>query len=233
MFFFPTVRDDATIGKARVTQALIALNVVAFALTLFFGGRQVILEYGFIPALKTPITWITHMFLHGGFWHILGNMAFLWIFGKHVEDMLGGMTFLAAYIIGGFGALLGHMLLTGQTMVPLVGASGAISAVMGLYMIMAPARATNLNLYVLIFRVRTFTTNALGAVMAWLVLQFYYGIGSYLGYISSNTAFWAHIGGFAAGIGLGLLFIGLGYRDRHLIRQRMYEENLRQQAVEF
>ena len=79
MFFFPTVRDDATIGKARVTQTLIALNVIAFALTLFFGGRQIILEYGFIPALKTPITWITHMFcmvVSGTFWATWSSSGF-------------------------------------------------------------------------------------------------------------------------------------------------------------
>ena len=231
MFFFPTVKDNDLLGKAWATKALIATNIVAFAITLLFGAR-IIQEFGFVPAYRTPVTWITHMFLHGGFWHILGNMTFLWIFGRHVEDMLGSTAYLAAYIIGGFGALFGHMLFSGGSFVPLVGASGAISAVLGLYMIMAPSRTTNLHLIILFFRVRTFTTNALGAVGAWLSIQFYYIIASSFGFVNSNTAFWAHIGGFVAGIALGFLFIGLGFRDRHLIRTRMHEENLRHQAAD-
>jgi membrane associated rhomboid family serine protease/Zn-finger nucleic acid-binding protein len=135
---------------------------------------------------------LTHMFLHGGIGHLLGNMYFLWIFGDNVEDRLGSAYFLFLYLVSGLGAALLHCLLTTDPALPVVGASGAISGVMAAYALLFPqARLVSL---IFIFQVRWKTTTYL---LLWLALQF---VGALWG--QSHVAWWAHIGGFLVGAAL-------------------------------
>jgi membrane associated rhomboid family serine protease len=140
------------------------------------------------------------MFLHSGFLHLAGNMLFLWIFGDNVEDFFGHMTYLFFYLVCGIGAGLLHVLFNLQSIVPAVGASGAISGVMGAYMLLYP-RARILTL-VFIFPLPIPAVVFLGL---WYVMQFLAGINMLGGGGSGGVAVWAHIGGFLLGMLLTML----------------------------
>jgi membrane associated rhomboid family serine protease len=162
-----------------------------------------------VPGLKaTPVsvylTLLTSMFMHGGFAHLLGNMWFLWIFGDNIENDLGRVRYAAFYLLCGILASLAHvaMNLSGPaSQVPSLGASGAISGVMGAYLVLHPKRRVTL----LVFR---FITQAPGfvAVGLWFVFQLISGLGM-LGGQSDGVAYAAHIGGFIVGAALVKLFM--------------------------
>lgn len=160
-----------------------------------------------MPGLqRTPIpvflTLITSMFMHGGIAHLLGNMLFLWVFGDNIEDALGHGKYLLFYLLGGVAASLSHVVSTlifGQSLlIPSLGASGAISAVMGGYMLLFPARKVHIWIFLFIISVP-----AILAVGLWFVFQVSNGLGALGGQESSGVAYAAHIGGFI----FGLLFI--------------------------
>lgn len=159
-----------------------------------------------VPGLKpTPgsvyLTLLTSMFMHGGIAHLLGNLWFLWIFGDNIENDLGKVRYLAFYLVCGFLASMTHVLLNANSQIPSLGASGAISGVMGGYLVMH----ANRRVTVLMFR---FVTQVPGyvAVGLWFVFQVISGLGL-LGGADQGVAFGAHIGGFIAGAALIKLFM--------------------------
>ena len=146
------------------------------------------------------------MFIHGGFLHIAGNMWFLWVFGRNVEDILGGAKYLFFYLLCGVVAAVAQILINPSSTVPTIGASGAIAGVMGAYLIKFP-RARIVTLVVIIFFLTTVDIPAAFLLLYWFAIQFFSGVGS-IGYSQASeggVAFFAHVGGFLAGMGLILL----------------------------
>ncbi|MHA6346280.1 rhomboid family intramembrane serine protease [Roseivivax sp. CAU 1761] len=203
---FP-IRDHNPSGRRPVvTYALIAANIFVFlnywslfdndmALNRFFW------DWALIPArLSVGEGYgglLTSMFLHGGLLHLAGNMLFLFIFGDNVEDEMGHLGYLAFYLASGLAAAAAQVVAAPLSPVPMVGASGAIAGVMGAYLLMFPkARVDILVILVVIFKVITLPAWIL--LVLWLALQTFGGIGSPAD--SGGVAYWAHVGGFAAGI---------------------------------
>ena len=153
------------------------------------------------------VTWpalITSMFLHGGWMHLIGNLWFLWIFGNNVEDSMGHGRFLVFYLLTGLVASGGHVLSDPGSVVPMVGASGAISAIMGAYLLLYPKARVH-TLFIIIIIIRVFPLPAWFFLLYWFLLQV---ASSQMqgGGASGGVAFWAHIGGFLAGLALVKLF---------------------------
>ena len=218
---FPIGDDNSDRNGAIpfVTWGLIALNVLAFlfeigqpsdaALQSFVQAWGVVpREYAraqdLAPLIPAPFwtTLLTSMFLHGGWMHLGGNMLYLWIFGDNLERVMGAVKFLVFYAICGFVAGATHIVFNLQSMVPTVGASGAISGVLGGYLLLFPKN-----------RVRVLTRGGIAQVPAivvlgiWIVLQLFSGIGTVARTSESGgVAVMAHIGGFAAGLVLVKLF---------------------------
>lgn len=137
------------------------------------------------------------MFLHGGWVHIAGNMLFLWVFGNNVEDRLGRILFAVFYVLGGLAATGLQLLLDAGSTIPTVGASGAIAAVLGAYLVLFPrARVTTL---VFFFFITWVELPASVVLVAWFVLQVFSGVGQLSQDVAGGIAYWAHIGGFAFG----------------------------------
>jgi membrane associated rhomboid family serine protease len=153
------------------------------------------------------------MFLHGGWLHLGGNMLFLWIFGNNVEDRLGPLLYFPFYIAAGLAASIAQLLIDTNSTVPNLGASGAIAGVLGAYLVMFPRRRV-LTLVIFIF-ITAIWLPAWVVLGAWFILQLFSGVGAVTAHVSSGVAFFAHIGGFAFGALLALLFFpkeGLGRR---------------------
>ena len=203
---FP-IRDHNPSGSTPyVTWALIVINVVVFLsyVSLFADARALdtfFLNYAAIPARITYgegfETLLTSMFLHGGWMHLIGNMLLLFIFGDNVEDERGHVPFLVFYLATGLIAGLIHVVSAPGSIVPTVGASGAIAGVMGGYILLFPkARVDILLILIVIFRV--FPIPAWIMLGVWFALQFVGGIGSNPD--EGGVAYWAHAGGFVAGV---------------------------------
>jgi membrane associated rhomboid family serine protease len=206
MFILPINRDNPVKTLPWTVFALIALNGVALFLTyLSPSAHEVFLEYGFIPVQHRPLTVLTSMFCHGGFWHYAGNMFFLWMFGNRVENMLGKALFLPAYLLCGAGGTLLHFFLDPTSSIPCIGASGAISGIAGIFFVLFPKANFDLQVYLGWWRVGSFPSRTYGAVGAWIAEQTILGIITQMIRISS-VAFWAHVGGFATGLAAGGLF---------------------------
>jgi membrane associated rhomboid family serine protease len=206
-------------GVAFVSMGLIALNVLAFlfeinqpseaALQSFIEAWGVVpREYSagrdLAPAIPYPYwtTLLTSMFLHGGWGHIGGNMLFLWIFGDNLEHRLGHLRFVAFYLICGLAAGLAHILANSGSVIPTVGASGAISGVLGGYLLMFPRN----RVYVLTYG-GVATVPAMLMLGLWILLQFINGFGSIANTPETGgVAYLAHIGGFIAGLVLAPVF---------------------------
>ncbi len=150
------------------------------------------------------------MFLHGGWAHLLGNMLYLWIFGDNIEDQVGRRTYIAFYLFCGWFATMAHAYINADSPVPAIGASGAISGVLGAYLVMFP-KTRVLTLIPLGYFIRLAELPALAVLGMWFVLQLLSGTMS-LGARGGGVAFWAHIGGFVAGMALGYLFKRRGLR---------------------
>lgn len=148
---------------------------------------------------------ITSMFLHGSWMHLIGNMWFLWLFGNNIEDSMTRPRFVAFYLLSGIGAALAQVLADPSSAVPMVGASGAISGVMGAYLVLFP----RIRVYTLIplgFFITTMALPAWVMLIYWMFLQFLGGLTSSLDEQGGGVAFWAHIGGFVAGVVLVKVF---------------------------
>ena len=156
---------------------------------------------------------VTSMFMHGGWMHIIGNMVFLWVFGDNVEDVMGPVRFAAFYVLCGLAAAAAQIATDTDSTVPMVGASGAIGGVMGAYAIMFPRARVHMLIFLVIY-VTTISVPAIFVLGYWFVLQLISGLGA-LGASGGGVAFWAHIGGFAAGV--ALIFV---FRDPELMAAR-------------
>jgi membrane associated rhomboid family serine protease len=206
LFILPINRDSDVANTPRAVIALIGINCVVFVATFVFSSPALIFrQYGFIPAHPQIITLFTAMFLHVGLLHLLGNMWFLWMFGKDVENSLGMWLFTLMYLACGLGSGLLHLLFNLKSVTPCVGASGAISGVMGCFLILFPKADFDLAIYFGWLRLTTIQTHTTAAVGTWIGEQLLLGLLTQAVRFSS-VAFWGHVGGFVVGIGAGLLF---------------------------
>lgn len=217
------IRDDNPVRiVAFVTWGLIGLNVAAFVLQLANGpnAQQIVYGLGAVPAFLTGrvpgvdpllvwLTPITSLFLHGGLLHLGGNMLYLWIFGNNVEEAMGHGRFLTFYLVCGVLATGGHVLADPASDVPVIGASGAISGVLAAYLLLYP-HARVLTLIPLGFFTRLVYIPAVVLLGFWILLQLVSGLLAPRG--ASGVAWFAHIGGFLAGLVLVAPFKRRGVR---------------------
>lgn len=233
--FLPLRDHNPTTHVPWITLGLIAVNVVVFLRELGAGPDTHLLlaRWGATPYELThlddlvgrvqgsglvhvegpPLLWvtaITSMFLHGGWLHLLMNMHFLWIFGNNVEDALGSLRYLAFYLATGLLGLLAHVATDPNSIIPTVGASGAISGMLGAYLVLYP-RARVTTLLFLGFFVSYIEVRAVLLISVWTLLQVLSGlVGLTVSGMAGGVAYWAHIGGFVAGyVGMRLLFRGI------------------------
>ena len=206
----PLRSSERTYTRPTVTLVLILINVLVFLYELSlsrYGLNRFIGTYGIVPDRFHWTQLLTSMFIHGGFMHILGNMWFLWIFGRGIEDLIGHGRFLVFYLACGVAAGLIHVLANYNSPVPTVGASGAIAGVMGAYLIKFP-RSRIVTLVVLIVFLTTVDMPAAILLIYWFAIQFVSGVGSIAdsqAWQGGDVAYFAHIGGFLAGMGLIML----------------------------
>ena len=201
-------------SRPVVTWVLIGLNVWMFLYELTLGVHLggFIEAWGFVPlryfflAEAAPSDWaaryaplLTSMFLHGGWMHLLGNMVYLWIFGDNVEDRLGHVRYLAFYVVAGVGAALAHAYLHPASEVPTVGASGAISGVLGAYLMLFPFARVLTLVPIVFFFVHVVEVPAALYLGLWLVMQLVSGTLAMASGDAGGVAWWAHVGGFALG----------------------------------
>ena len=242
---FPLRDDNPTQLTPVVTIGVLLANVAVWLYVQGAGMSQSVLAdsvctWGMIPAEITGTTGayeavqlapgappcvfgglrhggaLTSMFLHGSWLHLLANMWFLWLFGNNVEDSMGHLRYALFYVLTGAGAAVGHIVAGPDSMIPTVGASGAISGLMGAYLVLYPrVKIQTLFIFVFIFRVI--------AVPAWLVLVLWFALQLLAGatdpLAEAGVAFWAHIGGFVAGVVLVKLFENrqlVAARSRHV-----------------
>ena len=208
--FLPLKDENPSDGKPIVTISLIAVNVAIFAFMYLSGGEfysAVVYEFGMTPAYlgaATLHTLFTSMFLHGGIIHLAGNMLYLWIFGDNIESICGKTKFILFYLTCGLIASFTHLLTTVNPEIPTIGASGAIAGVLGAYLLIYPrAKVLTLVFFFFITMIRVPAVVLLGF---WFVYQLFLGSVTLMSGVGTGVAFWAHIGGFAAGFVLILLF---------------------------
>ena len=205
----PLRSSERVYSRTFVTGALIAVNTVTFLYQFTLGYRvdRFISDWGIVPDNLHLITLLTSMFLHGGWLHLLGNMLFLWVFGRNIEDLIGGGRFLTFYLLCGLASAVVQVLANPYSRVPTIGASGAIAGVMGAYLIKFPRSQIDTLAVLFIF----FTRIAIPApfyLLFWFAMQFlngYESIGD-RSYTGGGVAWFAHIGGFIAGMLLIKLF---------------------------
>ena len=208
---FPYKDDNPRILVPYVTYCIIGINVLVFLMQLNLGlndplaEKSFIYNFGFIPADFSLITIFTSMFLHGGLSHIMGNMWFLWVFGDNVEGVLGHVEYAVFYILCGLAATISQLLINPNSTIPMVGASGAIAGVLGMYMIRFPHARVHVFAFIIIF-FTTFRVPAMFVLGFWFFNQLTNGLGS-LGFDTTGGVAWfAHIGGFITGIMLNQAF---------------------------
>ncbi|ALF55849.1 peptidase S54 [Nostoc piscinale CENA21] len=222
---FPLYDENPTRITPYFTYGLIGMNVLVFLHEVSLSNAQLNLflrEYAVVPRELTYnfsgewITLITSQFLHGGWWHLISNMVFLWVFGNNIEDRLGHFKYLVFYLACGALAALCQWVIGIESPIPSLGASGAISGVLGAYLIRFPhARIT--TLIFLGFFVTTISVPALVVIGIFFVQNVISGLASLqaaanMSVQTGGVAYWAHIGGFVFGIILAPLF-GLFKRD--------------------
>lgn len=238
---FPYRDDNPTLRTPVVTIALIVINVVVWIAVQGAGTEPAlsrsICELGLTPGellgraqpgsgvMLTPTaacvvkvapawhTLLSSVFMHGGWAHLIGNMWFLWVFGNNVEDVMGRLRFPIFYLSCAGAAAGAQMLTNPDSVVPMVGASGAIGGVMGAYIVLFPRVRVHLFVFLGFF----FTTVAVPAYFMlgyWFVLQLLGGLPA-LGQQTGGVAFWAHVGGFLAGAGLVYVFRNRGLVEAH------------------
>jgi membrane associated rhomboid family serine protease len=206
------IRDQIKTRRTPIINyLLIAANIIVFLLQWMSGevsDRFMLVPANFLAAPTDPgnlLDIFTSMFMHAGLLHLAGNMLYLWIFGDNVEDRLGSLPYLIFYLVGGVLASLAHIFTNPASTVPVVGASGAIAAVLGAYLVLYP-QSRILTFIPIGYLMRLKLVPAILVLGLWFILQLFNGVLS-LGQVQGGgTAFWAHIGGFVAGIIMGLFF---------------------------
>jgi membrane associated rhomboid family serine protease len=220
---FP-LRDDRPTYSAPIVTTLL---IVACALVFFFelsldeySRDYFINQYGLVPAHMRPVTLVSSMFLHGGWMHIIGNMLFLWAFGKSLEDAMGHSKFLAFYMISGVAAGITHVFFNPGVTLPTVGASGAITGVMGAYLVTFPRAKIHTLVFLFIFVTMADIPAAL-ILVYWFLTQLFSGYGSiaHTHVTEGGVAWFAHIGGFITGM---ILVRFMGARTRYFPRRDIY-----------
>ena len=220
---FPIRDTQPSYSKPVVTVLIIVVNLLVFLFEFSLDPYTLnafISYYGLTPDRFHISAIFTSMFVHGGWMHVLGNMWFLWIFGDNIEDILGHGKYLVFYLLCGVAAAMTQIFFSPDSRVPMVGASGAIAGVMGAYMIKFPRS----RIVTVIFIVFFFTWTE---IPAWLMLIYWFGIQLFSGvgsiaeaqYAQGGTAFFAHVGGFVAGM---ILVSLMGARQRYYRRQDLY-----------
>jgi membrane associated rhomboid family serine protease len=237
---FPYRDDNPTLAAPVATFALIAANVAAWILVQGMGAEPSlsasVCRLGLIPGeflqrlpegfaipmgrgtacvIGGETVWyapLTSMFMHGGWLHLIGNMWFLWVFGNNVEDSMGRVRYLVFYLLCGLAAAATQTLLNPSSAIPMVGASGAISGVMGAYVLLYPRVRVHMLVILVIFITRI-QVPAYVMLGYWFLLQLLGGAAA-LGQESGGVAFAAHVGGFVA----GALLVGV-FKDRELVMQ--------------
>ena len=203
---FPYKDDNPSVLYPFTTYTIIGLNVSVFLLQFYIAGnnqdlaRSIIFEFGLVPNRFNIIDVITSMFLHGGIYHIVGNMWFLYIFGDNIESILGHIRFIYFYVFCGAGAAFLQFIVEPTSSIPMVGASGAISGVLGAYMIKFPKAKVHV-IAVVIFLITTFVVPAQVVLGVWFLMQLSGGLGSLGIDTTGGIAWFAHIGGFICGVG--------------------------------
>ncbi len=229
---FPIRDENPTVRSSVATLLIIGLNVAAWIFIQGLGSHyslaQSVCKFGAIsgellgkiaPGTEVPLgpgltcvidgnpnwlTMITSMFMHGGWFHIIGNMWFLYVFGDNVEDAMGSIRFIIFYLLCGLAAFGAQVLSNPASAVPMVGASGAISGVLGAYVLLYPRAPVHVLVFLGIFITRV-VVPAYFMLGFWFAIQFISGLFT-LGSESTGIAFWAHIGGFVCGIVLVKIF---------------------------
>ena len=201
---FPIKVTQPSYSKPTVTVLLIVANVLVFLHEFWlqmvdpYSLNHFMTLYSFRPAYFHFSNIFTSMFVHANWIHVIGNMLFLWVFGDNVEDILGHGKYLLFYLLCGMAAAIGQMAIDPFSRVPMVGASGAIAGVMGAYLVKFPrSRVVMLFWFFFFF---TFDLPAWFMLIYWFALQFFGGVGSIAEVSQGGTAFFAHVGGFVAGI---------------------------------
>jgi membrane associated rhomboid family serine protease len=200
-----------------ITVAFIILNILVFLYQASLADDSVesfVGAFSLVPArlfhvgtvlpgpVPAGVTIFTSQFLHGGLFHLVGNMLYLWIFGNNVEDAMGRIRFIIFYLLCGALAAMTHAFMNPQSSIPMIGASGAVSGILGAYVLLYP-KARILTLFTLGFFIRMIEVPAIMVLGFWLVFQF---LNALLGQGTSGVAWYAHIGGFLAGMALIILF---------------------------
>ncbi|MCH7623583.1 MAG: rhomboid family intramembrane serine protease [Nitrospinae bacterium] len=208
----PLSDDIPTRNFPLITLLAIGANIWIY-FEMFFSAtvspELVFNQYGLVPynLIHSPVTEYpaiySSMFIHSGFFHLAGNMLYLWIFGNNIEDVLGKFRFILFYLVCGTIAALGHIATNTDSIIPMVGASGAVSGVLGAYLVLFPFARVKTLIFIIIF-VTVIRIPALVLLGLWIALQVLNGIAASDG--SAGVAWFAHIGGFLAGMILILPF---------------------------
>ncbi|MEJ7606807.1 MAG: rhomboid family intramembrane serine protease [Bryobacteraceae bacterium] len=203
-----------------VTVAIIAVNILTFLYQFSLHDYELnwfISRYAIVPERFQYLDMLTSMFLHGGWMHLIGNMWFLWIYGDNVEDILGHSKYLLFYLGCGIAAGIVHVLLNSYSRIPTLGASGAIAGVMGAYMVKFPHSRIITLVPIFVF-LTTMEIPAAFMLLYWFALQIFSGVGS-IGESNvsrGGVAWFAHVGGFVAGI---ILIYVMGAKERYRNRR--------------
>ena len=206
-----------------VTLLLIVVNALCFLFEQSlnpYALQLVIYRFGLVPDRLHLSSLLTSMFLHGGWMHLIGNMWFLWVFGSRVEDTLGSARYLVYYLLCGVAAAVVHLTFNLGSAIPTLGASGAIAGVMGGFMLLYP-RARIVTLIFIIFFVTTMEVPAGLLLLYWFVIQLFSGlssVGRFALHDAGGVAWFAHVGGFLAGMLLLSLFGGQSRRSSYEFR---------------
>jgi membrane associated rhomboid family serine protease len=215
----PLRDENPTTITPVVTVALVVLNCLVYLYQVSLGPAEerFIASFAAVPAewfqpgtavgdpgVPPSLTVLTAMFLHGSLMHLGGNMLYLWIFGNNIEDVMGHGRFILFYVLCGVAAMFGHAFTAPESTVPMIGASGAISGVLGAYLLLFP-QVRVLVLIPLGFFTRMVHVPAVGVLGFWIVMQIINGAFSWGG-LGGGVAWFAHIGGFAAGFALIKVF---------------------------
>ncbi len=216
----PLKDDNPTYSTPYVTYTLIAINIVVFFFQMMMPAQQgqaFIMTYGAIPTEiiqgHNLYAIFTSMFLHGSLMHLLGNMLYLYIFGDNIEHICGHFRFLGFYLLAGLMAFVTHFILNVHVNVPMVGASGAISGILGAYALRFPQARVHVLVF-LFFLITTFRVPAVVVLGLWFVMQLFNGMAALSA--QAGVAWFAHVGGFVA----GLLFLRFFEKDHYRVSFR-------------
>ncbi|MFQ5630046.1 MAG: rhomboid family intramembrane serine protease [bacterium] len=207
MIGIPLRDNNPTVRTPFFTYTFLVVNVAVYLYQLTLHERAAyffVQSHGAIPAqiihFQNLPSLLTSMFVHGGLLHLLGNMLYLHIFGDNIEDLLGHVKFVGFYFLCGFGAVFSHIIIDPSSQIPMVGASGAISGVLGAYLVSYPRARVQVAVPIFIYIFKTFWIPSIIVLGIWFLLQILFGLASIGAAGGGGVAWFAHIGGFIVGI---------------------------------